>query len=331
MAATASSTTPAPSTRQRSTDLVAAAQGLTGIAALALGLTYAIGASLRAGELREAGVDVRDGLAVVPIEQLLTRGIDALLDPRNVILFAALFLLGVIGAASGWAVKTRLEAYEAQINADIGELRARLSSAATADPAERARMEERLDDERRWREAQLSDLRTAAENAPKRAQAGSAIMAGGVLVIVVLGFVPVVYALAVVIGVTLLALLALLVWRAGSPPSALALFAGLLIVVASGIMLEGQLNPRPPAEVTLTLKTAPAGVAEAFVDDVDDRAVSGRLVAVTDQGWHLTTEDPDDADKMLTVARDEVAAGVTTRVPRDVESIVETVWDWAAN
>ena len=95
--------------------LLSAAQGLTGIAAVLLGLTYAIGASLRAGELREAGVDVRDGLAVIPIEQLLTRGIDALLDPGNVIVLLTLVLLGVFAAATGWAAEQRVAGERKQL------------------------------------------------------------------------------------------------------------------------------------------------------------------------------------------------------------------------
>jgi hypothetical protein len=313
--------------RQSSGSLLAAAQSLTGIAALVLGLTYAIGASLRAGELRAAGVDVREGLAVVPIEQLLTRGIDALLDPRNVLLFAALLLLGVFAAASGWAMQRRVEGYEKRMYADLAEEQARMS--LTADHEKRARRAELLEAERAWREEELAHIRRHMENAPGRVQASMAAFAAVVLVIIVLGFVPWVYGLSVAAGVGVLCVLAVLVWGSGTPPSAIAFFAGLLVVVASGIMVDGQANPRPPAQAALTLKAEATGEAKPFGRPNDGHAVFGRLVAVTDQGWYLSSTGARESDhKMLAISRDEVAAGVTSPVRKDVQSTVELAWDW---
>jgi hypothetical protein len=303
--------------------LLAAAQSLTGIAALVLGLTYAIGASLRAGELRSAGVDVREGLAVVPIEQLLTRGIDALLDPRNVVLFAALLLLGVFAAASGWAMQRRMEGYEMRLSTEIAEEQARMSM--TADPEERQR---RMAYFEAMRREDMAHFQRHMRSAPIRVQVSVAAFAAVVLVIIVLGFVPWVYGLSVAVGVALLAVLAVMVSSGGAPPSATVFFAGLLVVVASGIMVDGQANPRPPALVALTLKDQATGEAKPFGRVSDGHAVSGRLVAVTDEGWYLSSTDGRKPDhRMLAISRDEVAAGVTSPVRKDMPSAVDLAWD----
>jgi hypothetical protein len=337
MSAANISTAPPRAEPSRQSDLIAAAQTFTGIAALVLGLTYAIGASLRAAELREAGVAAREGLAVIPIEQLLTRGIDALLSPRNVVLFAGLVLLAALAAASGWATQKRIEGYEKQMKADMAEARARMSAMSASEASafddieDRARVrqlrEVQLAEEERWREEELQRFREFTAHAPRRTQAAVALAAGVGLIIVVLGFVPWAYAVSVIVGVAVLAGLAIMMWRAGTPPSAAALFAGLLVVVASGIMVEGQVDPRPPALVALTLKEDATGVAKAFANPKDPHEVSGRLVAVTDQDWFLTSPGRL-TDKMLSLSHDDVAAGVTTRVHRRDESIVQIVWDW---
>src|SRR5215216_390245 len=237
----------------RGSQFLGAAQALTGIAAVLLGLTYGIGASLRAGELREAGVDVRDGLAVIPIEQLLTRGIDALLDPRNVMALVALALLAVFAAATGWAARQRVEGQRKRLEARFADAVAELPPGDLQGEA-RERFEAELKARRTWQHERLEDYEKLLAAAPRRVEAWFAALAGLLLLVLVLGFLPWVYALSVVVGVALLGLLAVMMWRTGTPPSSVALFIGLLLVVAFGIMVQGQVDPRRPATIKLALR-----------------------------------------------------------------------------
>jgi hypothetical protein len=302
--------------------LLGAAQGLTGIAAVLLGLTYAIGASLRAGELREAGVDVRDGLAVIPIEQLLTRGIDALLDPRNVLVLLALVLLGVFAAATGWAVRQRVEGERRQLEARFAD---RLAELPPAEKDMRDHVQAELERLQQWQRERLQEYEASLAGVQRRVEASFAVLAGLVLAVLVLGFLPWVYAISVLAGLTVLALLSLMMWRTGTPPSSVALFIGLLLVVAFAIMVQGQVDPRPPASVTLALEEPAATVAGPFVAGDDGRSVSGQLVAETDQAWYIAPEE-NPSNEMLSIQRDQATAAVTSTVDRDVETVVELVW-----
>jgi hypothetical protein len=58
-----------------------AAAGLSGLAALLLGVIYAAGGIARAGELAAAGYSVQETLPLAPIPQFLARGLAILLDP----------------------------------------------------------------------------------------------------------------------------------------------------------------------------------------------------------------------------------------------------------
>ena len=303
--------------------LLSAAQGLTGIAAVLLGLTYAIGASLRAGELREAGVDVRDGLAVIAIEQLLTRGIDALLDPGNVIVLLTLVLLGVFAAATGWAAEQRVAGERKQLEARFAGALKELAP----DEDMRDQYQAELERRQRWQSERLQEYETSLAGVPRRVEASFAVFAGLVLVVLVLGFLPWVYAVCVVIGLVLLGLLALMIWRTGTPPSSVALFIGLLLVVAFAIMVQGQVDPRPPASVTLALDEPAASVAAPFVTGDDSRSVSGLLVAETDHAWYLAPEQENPRNEMLSIQRDQATAALTSSDDRDVETVAELVWE----
>ena len=69
-----------------------------GFAALGLGLLYATGAVIKAGQLRGEGLNVRDTLPLVPLEQILALGIGTLVTSLIwVVVFAALVWLYI-----GW-------------------------------------------------------------------------------------------------------------------------------------------------------------------------------------------------------------------------------------
>lgn len=67
---------------------------LPSLVAVSLGLLYATGAIIKSGQLRDAQVNVRDTLPLVPLEQLLALGIGALAaSPTAVLVWVGLFLL----------------------------------------------------------------------------------------------------------------------------------------------------------------------------------------------------------------------------------------------
>ena len=101
-----------------------------------------------------------------------------------------------------------------------------------------------------------------------------------------------------------------------------------LLVVGVGIMVQGQVDPRPPATVDLALKDMVPDLAAPFARDASARSVSGRLVAATDQAWYLTSAEPQAPADMLSVGRDDATAAVTRATEREIDSVGEVVWDW---
>lgn len=314
-----------PAAPARSPDLLAAAQALTGIAALVLGLTYAIGASLRAGELREAGVDVREGMAVIPIEQLLTRGIDALVDPRNVLLFFGLVILGLLAAATGAGRRARIQGIRSRIEHDYERSGDELREEARTNPTQAPLLQANLDLLEQSKQAHLAKLEAWSEHAPRVTETAFAILTGVLLIVGVVVFVPAAFGIAVIGGVLVFGLLAFLASRGGRAPTAPTLFAGLLVVVAAAIMIEGQVNPREAVPVEIALKADAPEIATPFAANVP-KLISGRLVAVTDDAWYVSSLERTDADEMLTIARDDVEAAVTGSINRESDSVWEAVF-----
>jgi hypothetical protein len=75
-------------------------QGAGGIAALALGLLYALGALLTMADLNAEGVPVRDTIRLIPLPELLSRGI-------GTVITLILLFLGLAAFAAAWESGSR--------------------------------------------------------------------------------------------------------------------------------------------------------------------------------------------------------------------------------
>lgn len=71
------------------------AQGLAGLAALLLGSLYGVGALLTIADLRGSNVEIREALTLVPLEDLLARGILTVVYAGFVLLGMAAFAVGM--------------------------------------------------------------------------------------------------------------------------------------------------------------------------------------------------------------------------------------------
>src|SRR4051812_11780069 len=97
---------------------------LTGVAALFVGLLYSVGAVLIAGQLKATGVAMRDVLPLVPLPQMLGRGMSALLGSFGLLLFLAIATAPIF-LAGRWLERARLELTDelAGMHATLDELR----------------------------------------------------------------------------------------------------------------------------------------------------------------------------------------------------------------
>jgi hypothetical protein len=85
-----------PGRRSRGLTYATTVTTLPALAAIVLGLLYAIGALVRTAELRGAGMTVRDTITLVPIEQHLARGIAVALSPETLLAVAGIVVLGLV-------------------------------------------------------------------------------------------------------------------------------------------------------------------------------------------------------------------------------------------
>jgi hypothetical protein len=240
---------------------------VTGVAALAVGFLYSVGAVLIAGQLRTTEIATRDVLPVVPLPQMLGRGMSVLLGSFG--LAVALVFLAAVGIFLG----QRHESTWRRVVGHIKEVHEELDSIR----------EDALRDNEEQRQKVLADvdaLRKRIPPAPSRGLTGGlrrGFIAFQVVVGLALVFVAPPAATAfIVVAVGLIFLLIL-----GSPIPVYLAAGGSWLALWGGLLMTSFYYPQPLAAVTLTTTGGAEHTGRLIVQSGDTLYVSERPKQMT--------------------------------------------------
>jgi len=224
---------------------------------LAIGLFYAIGAGLKAGQLRDSGLSPADVLPVVPFAQLVAVGVDAALAALTMVPLVLLvaWLLRLTLHESGR--KRSVDDVVERLVTDHVQLRQELERGPSAEAAEHY--------ERRLRRLDRRAERTRVSVARRRWIAVGATAAGGL----VLAFAATPAAL--VAAAASVWLISRYRWHTGFALTAV--FGGLLLAV----LVERSVSPPP--------------IPAASVRTMQGQLIEGGLIAATPRAWYVDVGD----------------------------------------